>query len=127
MATRLLGGEVGGRAEHRADLRDRGLFAKGLGDSEVCELDDAVARAQQVPRLDVAVDHAAAVGVVEPAACLREDSNRLGDREHPFLIQDLGAGASLDVLHHDVLAAAVGVLPKVVDLNNVGVNQPRSG
>ena len=43
LAARLLGREVGGRAEHGADLRDVRLL-RGLGDAEVGELDLAARR-----------------------------------------------------------------------------------
>ena len=72
LAASLLRREVGGRAEHRADLGDARLLGR-LGDAEVGELDDAVDPAQQVARLDVAVDDALAVGVVEPGARAEDD------------------------------------------------------
>ena len=91
LAARLLGRQVGGGAEHRADLGDAGLLGR-LGDAEVGELDLALARAQQVAGLDVAVDHAVAVGVVQALARLLDDRDRLLDLDPAVVAQDLRAG-----------------------------------
>ena len=77
------GDEVGGGAEHGADLGDVGVLGR-LGDAEVGELDlPAVAAAQQVAGLDVAVHDAVAVRVVEPAAGLRRGSTTASARVEP--------------------------------------------
>ena len=75
LAAGLLGGEVGGRAEHRSDLGDARLLG-GLRDPEVGELDLAFAGTQQVAGLDVTVDDPVTVGVVEPLAGLFDDRKR---------------------------------------------------
>ncbi len=77
LAARLLGREVRGGAEHRADLCDARLLG-GLRDAEVGELHLALARAQQVAGLDVAVHDAVAVRVVQPLAGLLDDRHALG-------------------------------------------------
>src|SRR3712207_7310770 len=61
----------------------------GLRDAEVGELHDAVVAAQQVAGLDVAVHDAVAVGVLEAAAALLDDRERLVDRseEHTSELQ----------------------------------------
>ncbi len=69
LATRLLRREVRGGAENRADLGDARLLGR-LGDAEVRQLDLAFASAQKVAGLDVAVDNAVAVRVVQALACL---------------------------------------------------------
>ena len=71
------------------------------------------------------MDHAAAVGVVEAAASLRENPDRFGHVEHPFSGENLSARVAFDVLHHDVLTAALLVESEVVDLDDVGVHEPR--
>ena len=60
---RLLGRQVLGGADDRACFRH--LARAGAGDSEVHDLDAAVGRDDDVVRLDVAVDDAVAVRVVE--------------------------------------------------------------
>ena len=126
LAARLLGREVGGGAENGPDLGDARLLG-GLGDAEVRQLDLAFARAQQVAGLDVAVDHAVAVGVVQPLACLLDDRDRLVHLDPAVVAQDLRAGGPLDVLHHDEVLAGGLILAGVEDLHDVGVDQARRG
>ena len=93
LAARLLGREIGGGAEHGADLGDARLLG-GLGDAEVGELDLAFARAQQVAGLDVAVHDAVAVRVVQALARLFDDRQRLVDLDPALVAQDLRARRS---------------------------------
>jgi porphobilinogen synthase len=71
----LLGREVGGRAHHRAGLGEAllGARAHGPGDAEVGHLHLAGRRDEDVGRLDVAVDHAVAVGEAERGGHLAGD------------------------------------------------------
>ena len=126
LAARLLGRQVGGGAEHGADLGDVGLLGR-LGDAEVGELDHAVAAAQQVAGLDVAVDDLVAVRVGEPAARLGEDLDRLVGGQRAALAQDLRARLPVDVLHDDEVAVRLVVEPEVEDLDDVGVHEPGGG
>ena len=71
------------------------------------------------------MDHAAAVGVVEAAASLRENPDRLGHVEHPFSGENFSARVAFDVLHHDVLTATLLIEPEVVNLDDVGVHESR--
>ena len=124
---RLLGREVGGGAEHRADLRDVDCSA-AFGDAEVGELDDAVAAAQQVARLDVAVHDAVAVRVVEAAAGLGEDPDGLvgargGPRSRSSSAHDWPWTYSMTMK----LRCAGLVEAEVEDLHDVGVHEPRGG
>ena len=64
LAERALGGEVGGGAEHLAGAGER-VLGPELRDPEVGDVQHPIAVEQEVGELDVAVDHAAAVGVVE--------------------------------------------------------------
>ena len=70
LAVGLLRGHVVGRAQHAAFGRDAGAAIE-LGDAKVGELDVVLGVDQQVRRLEVAMDDAAVVGVLE----------RLGDRD----------------------------------------------
>ena len=65
------------------------------------------------------------MGVVEAAASLRENPDRFGHVEHSFGGENFSARVSFDVLHHDVLAAALLIEPEVVNLDDVGVHEPR--
>ena len=83
----LLRGDVVGRAEHLALVRqaavDR-LLAGHLGQAEVEHLDDrpvALAGEHQVARLDVAVDHAVLVGVLQAQRRLVDEVAGVGHRQ----------------------------------------------
>ena len=70
---------------------------------------------------------AVAVGVVQSAAGLGDDVDRLPDLEVPAVAQQLRAGAARDVLHHDEVLVVAGVKAEVEDLDDVGVDEPRGG
>jgi hypothetical protein len=95
------------------------------GDPEVGQLHHPVARAQQVPGLHVTVDHAVAVGVVQPATRLPDDLQRLAHLQRPVVAQQLRAGGTVDQLHHDEVLVGPLVQAEVEYLNDVGVNQAR--
>ena len=86
----LLGRHVGRRADGRAKRRERFAFAaiargtQGLGDAEVGH-DCGASREEHVVRLDVAMDDATLVGVLERARDVAEDANGVGDRERRLL------------------------------------------
>src|SRR5205814_1115822 len=62
---RLLGGEVAGRADDGPGLRVGGVTFEVLGQPEVGDVRLAVRVQEDVARLEVAVEHAALVGVVD--------------------------------------------------------------
>ena len=123
LAAGLLGREVGGRAEHRADLGDARLVG-GPRDAEVGELDHVAVGDEQVAGLDVAVHDAVAVGVVEAAAGLGDDLDGLLDVEVAAVAQQLGARVAGDVLHHDEVLVVALVEAEVEHLDDVGVHEP---
>ena len=84
-------------------------------------------RAQQVARLDVAVDDPVAVGVVQALAGLFDDRDGLVDLQPAIVTQDLRAGLPLDVLHHDEVLPRLLVQARVEDLHDVRVYQTRGG
>ena len=94
------------------------------GDAEVGELDDVGVRDEQVAGLDVAVDDAVAMGVIEPAAGLGDDSDRLVDAEMAVIAQQFGAGVARHVLHHDEVLVVTGVEAEVEHLDDVRVHEP---
>ena len=126
LAARLLGREVGGGAEHRPDLGDARLVDRA-GDPEVGELDDVGVGDEQVAGLDVAVHDAVAMRVVEAAAGLGDDLDRLLDVEVAAVAQQLGARVAGDVLHHDEVLVVALVEAEVEHLNDVRVHEPGSG
>ena len=100
VAAGLLGRQVGGGAEHRADLGDARLVG-GAGDPEVGQLDHVGVGDEQVAGLDVTVHDAVAVRVLEAPAGLGDDVQGLLDVEVAAVAQQLGAGVAGDVLHDD--------------------------
>ena len=63
-----------------------------------------LSRQQQVVRLDVAVDQAALVGVLQAQRRLADVVARLLDRQRPSLLDQLGQVDALDVLHDEEMA-----------------------
>ena len=70
---------------------------------------------------------AVAVRVVEPAAGLRDDLDRLVDVEVAALAQQLGARLAGHVLHHDEVLVGGLVEAEVEHLHDVRVHEPRRG
>ena len=109
LAHRLLGRHVGRRAERHPGLRHAvaaGLL-HGEGDAEVGDQGGAVLE-QDVLRLDVAMDDALAVGVVERGGDLPREPERLVHRELPLAGQP-GAQRFAGDVRHDVVEQAVGL------------------
>ena len=115
----LLGRDEVGRAEHLTGRgSDRSLprcvlavihcqlddlvLEAGLGQAEVEDLDDrpvAVAREHEVARLDIAVNHALLVGVLEPQGGLLNVVAGVANRHRPAGLDHPGQVQALDVLH----------------------------
>ena len=120
LAHRLLGAHVVRRAERHAGLghpAPAGLAGRER-DAEVGDQRLAVVQ-QDVLGLDVAVDHAVAVGVVERRGHFGRDPDRVGDRELLLAGEPVAQGLALDV-GHDVEEVAVG-LARVEQGQDVGV------
>src|ERR1035441_8175260 len=91
LAARLLRSKIGGGAEHGADLGDARLLSR-LGDAEIGQLDLALTGAQQIAGLDIAMDDAVTVGVVQTFAGLLDDRDGLVHRDPAVVAKDLRAG-----------------------------------
>ena len=122
LAARLFGGDVGGGAEHRADL---GMARGGerACDAEVCDLHLPVSEAEDVLWLDVPVHEPLGVGGLERRAQLDRDRDDLRRWERAASFDVLCKRASVHVFHDDV--GATPVLADVIDLNDVRVDEPR--
>jgi len=84
--------------------------------------DQRVSRIEQdVGRLDIAMDHVAAVGIAQRVGHLPRDLQRIGDGQLPLAIEALAQGLALDV-RHDVVDQAVHLVG-VVQRKDVGMVQ----
>ncbi len=112
----LLGRHVGRRAD-AGHLRGLEALALLEGGAEVAHLGLAVLRQQDVPRLDVAVDDAVVVRVLERADALEDDLDHLADRQQAGDARVRLEGHAGNVFHHQV--AALGLDHRVVDVDDV--------
>src|SRR6478672_10229676 len=103
----LLRTHVGRSAERDTGTRELLVSecAGGTGDPEVCDQGLAILE-ENVLRLDVAVDDAVAVRVVERARYFTGDAERVLDRQLPLAIESRTKGFAFDV-RHDVEQLAV--------------------
>jgi hypothetical protein len=124
-ARALLGRHVVRRAEQRVGLR--GLRVAGRGDdelreAEVGQLDTALDVHEHVLGLDVAVDDALVVRVLERVADLGHDRQGLARREAALAHQPAQVRA-LDELHQQ--EPALARLAEIVDAHDAGMVEPR--
>ncbi|HEY7117587.1 MAG TPA: hypothetical protein VH475_13445 [Tepidisphaeraceae bacterium] len=126
----LLGAHVLRGSHHRPDPREKRLLRQdevgGLGDAEVDHLGDRPAvdqRDQDVRGLDVAVDDALLVGVLDGLADGDEQLETLAGRE-PVVVAILCERDARDVLHREVRPPRIGDA-RIHGLGNVGMVQQR--
>ena len=105
LAPGLLGRGVAGRAEHDAGGLGPRRLGEGPGQAEVGDAQPAVLAEQEVGGLDVAVDEAPAVGVVEAAGRLEADQQRLRRRQRRPRSSIGAQAAAAEVLEHEVRRA----------------------
>src|SRR6266704_2203814 len=92
-----------------------------LGDREVGDLHAAVVAEQDVGGLQVAVDDAGLVGVLERVDDLAGQARRLRRRERAVAVQHVAQGGPVDQLHDDVVHALL--LAGVVQRDDIGVRE----
>jgi hypothetical protein len=124
VAAGLLGTHVGQRAECHSGGRQGGeaFVSGGTGDAEISE-QGLTPRHEDVLGLDVAVNDAARVGVVERVADLAGDAGYLGEGERLLTLETSAQGLALDVRHHEE-EITVGIAG-VVQWQDVGMLQTR--
>ena len=125
LAANLLGREVLGGAHHHVVAGEVVAGGEALGDAEVGQQHATVGRDEDVAGLDVAVDEAGAVGLVEGAGDGGADVDRQLGPEPLLGVEQLAQALAVDELHHDRLAAVVD--EDVVDADDVGVAEPGDG
>src|SRR5437870_10881797 len=79
----------------------------GLGATELGELDHAFSCAQDVRRLDVAMDDAMIVNVPQGRADLQDNVEHLGPRQLALGEQDVVEALALDVFHRIIIMAVL--------------------
>ena len=115
----LFGGGIAGRAQDGAVGLRPCRLGQGSSQAEVGDAQAAVGIEENVGRLDVPVDQAPPVGVVESGTGFDADADRLfGGEERPG-IEDLAKRATGQVLEDQV--GLVALLTPVVDPQDVGV------
>ena len=122
-ALQLFGRQVVRRAGHRTVQRRQRAAVGHAGDAEVQHLGSVALVQKDVGRLDVAMHHAAQVGVSQRVGHAAHQLRGLAGRGLPALGQALAQVAAIQPFHGNV--DAVGRQPRVVHGNDVRVRQPR--
>ena len=123
LARRLLGAHVLGGADHAAGHRQVGALEQP-GQAEVGQHHPTVIGGEHVAWLDVAMDHAAGMGIVETRRDLVEEVGNAAVVEAN--VHQVGQGWTFDVLEDQVWHAAL-VLAEVVDGDDVRMAQVGGG
>ena len=118
-ASGLLGRDVMDGAQGL--LGQRVLGGGDAGDAEIGDLDAAVLEDHHVMGLDVPVDDAAAVGVLQRLGDLHGKMQRFPPGKGGALIHILLQRDPVDQLHHDIVQ--IVVFGHVVDADDVGMGQ----
>src|ERR1019366_7755105 len=98
-----------------------------LGDAEVGDLGVAVIVNQNIAGLNVAMNYALGMGVVERLGDLFHQLQRRLQREFLFARENLVQRLARNVLQHDVGIAVLGVLSDIKNGNNAGMVQASRG
>ena len=120
---RLLGRNIVHRADGLAAALLADIFQRG--DTEIRHLDHVVIRDHDVLRLDVAVNDAVRMRVLERFCDLRGIAQRLLRAEHAALREALLERHALDELHDDILRVAA--VPHVIHRDDVRLREHGDG
>ena len=104
----LLRGHIGGRADHRARLRQP-VVGEDVGDAEVHKFRRAVGADEHVVGLDVAVNDAAPVRVLQRVGDLGGHRQRLSGGHRAEALEAGAQRLALQMLHGDELPPVLGV------------------
>src|SRR5207248_1106003 len=111
---RLLGGQVVGGAQNGVGVEFPGQLFVGVGpepgQAQVEDLDDAGAVHQQVAGLDVAVDQAGGVDVLQALGRLGDVVGGAPRAERAALAHQVVQADALDVVHDDEVQAVAGAV-----------------
>ncbi|HEU4369019.1 MAG TPA: hypothetical protein VFV05_12430 [Methylomirabilota bacterium] len=118
----LLGSNVAQRPHDETRARETALGRGDLGDAKVEDLHLPVAQQHDVAGLDVTVDDASLVRVVQPVADLHHDGQLVLEGQSFPLGDELPKLVAFQQLHDEEEPSLV--LPHVVDGDDVGVTQP---
>jgi hypothetical protein len=124
LAAGLLGRHVAGCADDGPGGGQAGVLVGALGQAEVGDARLALGVDQDVGRLEVAVQHAAAVREVDRLGDDADVAHRLQRRQRVFAHQ-FGQAAALDVIHREVVLPLL--LADLVDGDDVGVLEAGGG
>ena len=110
-ASNLFGGSEQYGAEERAALREVVVRASGqrFREPEVADLHATVGREEAVRRLDIAVEHAEAVGFGKPFDHVENVSDGVVGRQRAVGVEEVLERAAGHQLHDDVRPAGVGI------------------
>ena len=116
----LFGRHVFGRADHHACAREHGPFG-GAHESKIHQRRVPVGRQHDVGRLDVAVNHAAAVSKIKRAGDLTQNLHRLRQRHGAVILEPLIEGLAFQEFHDDVVIPIV--FAHVVNRDHIAMMQ----
>ena len=134
-AARLLGRQILRGADHALRLRHRGCgIVERAGDAEVHDLDHALLGNHDVAGLDVTVDDAHAVRILERVEHTHHHLFGVALAQSAVHFENVAQGLALDILHHQIrqmlgLAGFGGddFLTRIVDVHDVGIVHLRHG
>jgi hypothetical protein len=125
LAARLLGREVARRAERCGRGFGQGGLGQHLGEAEVGDPEAALVPEEEVRGLDVAVDEAGSVGVLESPGGFEADDERLREAQAVAPVEQHAEAAAAQVLGDEEGRPAV--LADVVDGEQVRVVEAGGG